>query len=156
VIPAGKKIACVVYSSRAGRRRGSAIVSRMHWSGGVVVADGLDLARDEPLAGAEPRPRAVLPELLGLDAHPLRPVRPEQHDVAGPHVLGAALEILGRHLAVGVQMGEIDHGRLADPLVDGHRGHLAPVDQEMQRRVDVDVRGKTRGPALHRPSFRNQ
>src|SRR5207249_8596194 len=34
VIPAGKKIACVVYSERPGRRRGSAIVSRMQWSGG--------------------------------------------------------------------------------------------------------------------------
>src|SRR5439155_7543500 len=34
VMPAGKKIACVVYSSRLGRRRGSATVSRMQKSGG--------------------------------------------------------------------------------------------------------------------------
>jgi hypothetical protein len=54
-------------------------------------------------------------------------------------VVAVALQVLGPHLAVGPKGREIDHGRVAHPLVDRHRGDVASVDQEMQRRVDVGV-----------------
>jgi hypothetical protein len=62
-----------------------------------------------------------------------------KHDVTGAHVAGTAVEIGGRHLAVRAEMGEIDHARVTDPLVDRHRRDVAPVDQKVQRRIDVRV-----------------
>ena len=59
VMPAGKKIACVVYSDaarsapRLGDRVADAVVRR------VVVADGLRAAGDQPLAGARAGPRRL-------------------------------------------------------------------------------------------------
>src|SRR3989475_8283311 len=127
----------VLLPGRAPARLGDGVADAMVRR--IVVADGPGLPGDEPLAGARPRPRPLFPERLGLDAHPLRPARPQQHDVAGAHVLGAGLEVLRGHLAVGAEMGEIDHGRFAHPLVDGHRGHVATVDQVVERRVDMRV-----------------
>ena len=58
---------------------------------------------------------------------------------AAAHVAGAALEVGAGHLAVGAEVREIDHGRIAHPLIDRHRGHVVSVDQIVERRVDVRI-----------------
>ena len=45
----------------------------------------------------------------------------------------------GADLAVVAEVREIDHGGVADPLVDRHRGDVAIVGQEVHGRVDVRV-----------------
>src|SRR5438093_2912226 len=119
--------------SRLGDRVADAMIRR------IVVADGLDAAGDEPFAGARAGPRALFPELLLVDAHAPGPVRAQQHDVAPADVAGAPLEVGRGDLAVGPEVREIDDGRVADPLIDRHRGHIAPVDQIVERRVDMRV-----------------
>jgi hypothetical protein len=51
----------------------------------------------------------------------------------------AAIQIGRRDLAVGAEVRQVDHGGVAHPLVDRHRGHVAPFDQVVERRVHVRV-----------------
>src|SRR5438309_9560623 len=117
--------------SRLGDRVADAMIRR------IVVADGLDAAGDEPLAGARAGPRALFPELLLVDAHAPGPVRAQQHDVAPADVAGAPLEGGRGDLAVGPEVREIDDGGGADPLIDRQRRHGPPVDHRAWPRGDV-------------------
>src|SRR4029453_419719 len=55
----------VLVAGRTASRLGDRVTDAM--VGGIVVPDGLHLPGDEPLAGARPRPRRLLPERLVLD-----------------------------------------------------------------------------------------
>src|SRR5215813_473298 len=77
--------------------------------GGIVVADRLHCALDEPLAGRRVRVRRLPPEILRLDAHPAGPVRAQQRDVTGADVLGVPGQLVAGDLGVLAEMAEVDH-----------------------------------------------
>ena len=54
-------------------------------------------------------------------------------------MLRPPLEVGGGHLTVGAEMGEIDHGRFPDPLVDRHVRDGAVAGQEVPGRIHMGV-----------------
>ena len=52
---------------------------------------------------------------------------------------GVLLELGRGHLTVVAEMAEVHHGRVSDPLIDGHGGDVAIAGEEVHRRIDVRV-----------------